>query len=96
MKIWSHNREIIFQDRREGFMKNVSCFIFVCSIQKVQQLSKSPTRSLDSPYTEHGNPHFHTKHRLNWLPHEYINTWLQHLAPCGYTKCARFEVAAEP
>ena len=35
---------------------------------------KPPTRSLDSPYTEHGNPHFHTEHRLNRLPHEYINT----------------------
>ena len=26
-------------------------------------------------YTKHSNPHFHTKHRLNQLPHEYINTW---------------------
>ena len=35
-----------------------------------------PTRSLDSPYTKHGTPHFHTEHRLNWLLHEYINTLL--------------------
>ena len=33
-----------------------------------------PTHSLDSPYTKHDNPHFHTEHRLNQLPHEYINT----------------------
>ena len=33
-----------------------------------------PTRSLHSPYTEHGTPHFHIEHRLNQLPHEYINT----------------------
>ena len=35
---------------------------------------KPSTRSLDSPYTKHGNPHFHTKHHLNRLPHECINT----------------------
>ena len=35
---------------------------------------KLATRSLDSPYTEHGNPHFHAEHRLHQLPHEYINT----------------------
>jgi hypothetical protein len=35
---------------------------------------KPPTRSLDSPYTKHGNPHFHTEYRLNWLSHEYNNT----------------------
>ena len=33
-----------------------------------------PTCSLDSPYTKHGNLHFHTEYRLNRLPHEYINT----------------------
>ena len=33
-----------------------------------------PTHSLDSPYTEHSNPHFHSEYRLNRLPHEYINT----------------------
>ena len=33
-----------------------------------------PTCSLDSPYTEHDNLHFHTKHRLNRLPYKYINT----------------------
>jgi hypothetical protein len=33
---------------------------------------KHPTRSLDSPYTKHGNPHFHTEPHLNRLPHEYI------------------------
>ena len=33
---------------------------------------KPPTRSLDSPYTEHGNPHFHTEHHLNRLAHEDI------------------------
>ena len=32
-----------------------------------------PSRSLDSPYTEHGSPHYRTKHRLNRLPHKYIN-----------------------
>ena len=31
-----------------------------------------PTRSLGSPYTEHGTPHSHTKHHLNQLTHEYI------------------------
>ena len=40
------------------------------------EVVKPPTRSLDSPYIEHGNLHFHTKHRLSRLPHEYINTWL--------------------
>ena len=73
---------LIFQDRREGFMKNACCFIFFCPIQKNAtifqsgKLVQTPTRSLDSPYTEHGNLHFHTEHRLNRLPHEYINTWL--------------------
>ena len=33
-----------------------------------------PTRSLDSLYTKHNNPHFHTEHRRNRLSHEYINT----------------------
>jgi len=33
-----------------------------------------PTRSLDSPYTEYGIPHFHIEHCLNRLPHEYIYT----------------------
>jgi hypothetical protein len=33
-----------------------------------------PTRSLDSPYTEHGTPHFHTEPCLNRFSHEYINT----------------------
>ena len=37
---------------------------------------KPPTRSLDSSYTEHGNPHLHTEHCLNRLSHEYIDTWL--------------------
>ena len=32
------------------------------------------TRSLDSPYTEHGTPHFHAEYHLNRLPHECINT----------------------
>jgi hypothetical protein len=31
------------------------------------------TRSLDSPYTEHGTLPFHPEHRLNRLPHEYMN-----------------------
>ena len=35
-----------------------------------------PTRSLDSPYIEHGNMQLHTEYRLNWSLHEYINTWL--------------------
>ena len=34
------------------------------------------TRSLDSPYTEHGKQYFHIEHRLNRLPREYINTRL--------------------
>ena len=50
-----------------------------------------PTRSLDSAYTEHGNPHFRTEHCLNRLSHEYINT-----TPISYTKCARIEIVAEP
>ena len=41
---------------------------------------QTPTCSLDSPYTEHGNPHFHTKD----------------LTPIGYTKCTRIEVATKP
>ena len=28
--------------------------------------------SLDSPYTEHGNPRFHTENHLNQLTHGYI------------------------
>ena len=36
------------------------------------------TCSLGSPYTEHGIPHFHTKHRLNRLSHEHINTLDSH------------------
>ena len=55
----------------------VSYFSALC--KKCYNFSKwkvvqTPTRSLDSPYTEHGNLHFHMEHRLNWLPHEYINT----------------------
>jgi hypothetical protein len=30
----SYNHEIIFQDRREGYMKNASCFIFLFPVQK--------------------------------------------------------------
>ena len=33
---------------------------------------KPTTCSLDSPYTEHGNPHFHREHHPNQLTHEYI------------------------
>ena len=53
-----------------------------CTVQKNSTIFQSgkfvqpPTRSQDSPYTEHGTPHFHTEHRLNRLPHEYINTRL--------------------
>ena len=50
-----------------------------------------PPRSLDSPYTEHGSPHFHIEHHLNWLTHEYINTWLS-LA----TLSVGIEVVASP
>ena len=59
-------------------MQVVSCFL--CLVQKKSQFFKvesfvqPPTRSLDSPYIEHGTPHFHTEHRLNRLPREYINT----------------------
>ena len=79
MKIWSDNHEIIFQDRREGFMKNAICFIFFSLVQKLLKISKwkvvkPSTRSLDSPYTEHNILHLHTEHRLNRLSHEYINT----------------------
>jgi hypothetical protein len=61
-------------------MKNAGCFMFFCLVQKNFTISQSgkfvqpPTRSLDSPYTEHGTPHFYVEHRLNQLPHEYINT----------------------
>jgi hypothetical protein len=51
--------------------------LYFCPIQKMLKkwkVVKPPTLSLDSPYTKHSNPHFHTEHRLNWLPHEYINT----------------------
>ena len=63
-------------------MKNASCFIFFCLVQKTSTVFQSgkfvqtPTRSLDSPYTEYGTLHFHTERRLNQLPHEYINTLL--------------------
>ena len=58
-------------------MQVVSCFSAL--YKKFYNFSKwkaikPPTRSLDSPYLEHGNPHFHIEHRLNRLPHEYINT----------------------
>jgi hypothetical protein len=59
-------------------MKDVICFIFLFPIQKIYiifesgKLSNPHTRSLDSAYTEHGNPHFHTEYHLNWLIHEYI------------------------
>ena len=83
MKIWFDNHEIISQDRREGFMKDASCFIFFMPYTKKNatffskwKVVRPLTQTLDSPYTKHGNPHFHTEHRLNWLPHEYINTWL--------------------
>ena len=33
---------------------------------------KLHVRSLDSPYTEHGNLQFHTEHHLNRFTHEYI------------------------
>ena len=60
-------------------MKNASCFNFLpCTknftIFESGKFVQPPTHSLDSPYTEHGTPHFHTKHCLNRLPHEYINT----------------------
>jgi hypothetical protein len=61
-------------------MKNASCFIIFCLVQKNSTISQSgkfvqpPIRSLDSPYTEHGTSHFHTEHHLNRLPCEYINT----------------------
>jgi hypothetical protein len=88
LKILSNNHEIIFQDRREGFMKNASCFIFSLPYTKKITIFQSGKfvqpliHSLDSPYTEYGTMHFHTKHRLNQLPHEYINTWLS-LATLG-------------
>ena len=41
------------------------------TIFQSEKLSKPPTCSLDSPYTEHGIPHSHTERRLNRLPHEY-------------------------
>ena len=57
-------------------MQVVSCFFALyqkCLKFSKWKVVKTPTRSLDSPYTEHGNPHFHTKHRLNRSLHEYIN-----------------------
>ena len=60
-------------------MKNASCFKFLYVLyQKCYNFSKwkvvkSSTRSLDSPYTEHGYPHFHKEYRLNRSPHEYIH-----------------------
>ena len=60
-------------------MQVVSYFFFL--IQKMLQFFKVEscqihTCSIDSPYTENGNPHFHTEYRLNWWPHEYNNTWI--------------------
>ena len=61
-------------------MKNASCFMVVFHVQKTLQFLKvaqsgkfvKPTTcSLDSPYTEHNDPHFHTKHHLNRSTHEY-------------------------
>ena len=59
-------------------MKNASCFMFFSPIQKKKEKNATifskwrvvctPTRSLDSPYVEHGNPHFHAEHRLDRLP----------------------------
>jgi hypothetical protein len=57
----------------------VVSYIF-CLVQKNSTIFESgqfvqpPTRSLNSSYIEDGTPHFHIEHRLNWLPHEYINT----------------------
>ena len=50
-----------------------------------------PTRLLDSPYTEHGNFHFHIEHRLNRLLMSTLT-----LDSIGYTECICIEVAAEP
>jgi len=44
------------------------------TIFQSEKFVQPPTRSLDSPYTKHGNLHFHTEHHLNPLPYEYINT----------------------
>ena len=61
---------------------------YFCSMQKHSTIFQSgkfvnpPTRSLDSPYTEHGNPQSHTSHHQNWLIHEYIKhdySWLNRL-----------------
>ena len=38
---------------------------------------QTPTCSLDSPYTEHGDLHFHIERRLNRLPHEYIKHYIR-------------------
>jgi hypothetical protein len=59
-------------------MQVVSYFFLPCTKNSTmfesEKFVQSPTRSLDSPYTEHGIPHFHTEHRLNRSPHEYSNT----------------------
>jgi hypothetical protein len=56
----------------------VVSFFFPCTknstISQSGKFVKPPTHSLDSPYTEHGTSHFHTKHHLSRLPHEYTNT----------------------
>ena len=53
--------------------------LYLCSLQITNstifqsgKFGTPPTHSLDSPYTEHSNAHFHTDHHLNQLPHEYI------------------------
>ena len=60
-------------------MKNASCFRFLFHVHKISAIFQSgkfvnPTAcSLDSLYTEHGYPRFHTEHHLNWLTqYEYV------------------------
>jgi hypothetical protein len=58
-------------------MQVVSCFSDLyrqCYNFSKWEVVKPLTRSLDSPHTEHGNLHFPYRHRVNQLPHEYINT----------------------
>ena len=49
-------------------MKNASCFIFLFPVQENStnfesgKFVKLTACSLNSPYTEHGDPHFHTVH----------------------------------
>ena len=81
LNIWSNKHEIILQDRRERLWRMQVVSFFFALYKKIHNFWKwkvcpTPYSFTRFSHAEHSIPHFHTKHRLNRLPHEHINTWL--------------------